>query len=188
MIKKLMLIGIAVIILAVSLPMASVNAASIGDDPNPGVGKDAYPRVEKAFVRVKDWYNKQGEFISKSGGFISKAQTLIAKGKDRGLDTSAVQSALDAFANSIPAVQAAHDRAGAIISSHNGFDGNGKVTDIKTAVQTVKDAATALQEGRQAHLGKGKALAEAIRNFIKANKPQRPGDTNSQLLPIPNEH
>jgi hypothetical protein len=187
MFKKLMLIGLAIVILVAALPVTSVIAAPLGDDPNPDKGKGAYPRVEKAFERVKGWYNKQGEFIAKSGEFISKAKSLIAKASEKGLDTSAVQSALDVFAGSIPAVKAAHERAGAIISAHNGFDGTGKVTDIKLAVQTVKNVASALQEGRQAHLGKGKALAEAIRAFIRANKPQRSNDGSGTSLPIPND-
>jgi hypothetical protein len=187
MIKKLMLFGMVIALLAAALPFTSVYAAPLGNDPNPDKGKDAYPRVEKAFGRVKEWYNKQDEFIARSGEFIRKAETLIAKAKEKGLDASAVQSALDVFAGSIPAVQAAHDRAGAIISAHKGFDGNGKVTDIKLATKTVKDAAAALQEGRQAHLGKGKTLAEAIRAFIKANKPQRSNDGSGAMLPLPND-
>jgi hypothetical protein len=171
MFKKLMIVCMLFVVLAATLPVTSVFAAPLGGDPNPGSGNDTYPQVEKAFARVKEWYTKQGEFITRSGEFISKAESLISKANEKSLDTSAVHSALDAFSNSIPAVQAAHDRASVIISAHDGFDGNGKVTDIKLATQTVKYAAAALQEGRQAHLGKGKALLEAIRAFIKPNRP-----------------
>ena len=174
MLKKLILVGLAIALLAAALPVASVFAAPLGDDPNPDKGKDAYPRLEKAFQRVKDWYDKQGEFLAKSGDFINKAETFIGKAEQRGLDTSSLRSLLDSFASSIPVVQSAHDRAGAIMAAHNGFDESGKVTDAQAASQTVKDAATALQDGRQAHLEKGKALAEAIKAFWKANKPSRP--------------
>jgi hypothetical protein len=187
MFKKFMLVGLVVMMLALALPGASVGAAPMNEDPDPGTGKNAYPRVEKAFQRVKNWYDRQGEFLARSGDFISKAEKFLAKAEEKGLDTSSLRNLLDSFASSIPAVQAAHDRAGAIISAHNGFDGAGKVTDIKAATQSVKDAATALQEGRQAHLGKGRALAEAIRAFWQANKPHRPNNGTDTLNPVPNE-
>jgi len=188
MFKKLMLVGLVLMMLAVLLPVASAKAAPLNDVPTPGSGKNAYPRVEKAFQRVKNWYNKQGEFLAKSGEFISKAENFLAKAEEKNLDTSSLRGLLDSFANSIPAVQAAHDRAGAIISAHNGFADNGKVTDITAAALTVKDAASALQEGRQAHLGKGKALAEAMRAFWQANKPNRSKKGTDTLTPVPNEH
>lgn len=187
MIKKFLLAAVVVLMIVSVMPVTSVFAAPVGDDPNPGRGKDVYPRLEKAFQRVKNWHEKQGEFLSEADDYISKAETFIGKAEQRGLDTSALRSLLVSFEGSLPLVQAAHDRAGGIISAHNGFDANGKVTDPERAAQTVKDAASALQEGRQAHLGKGKALAEAIRAFWKDNKPLRPSTTNDTLLSPPNE-
>jgi len=186
MLKKLILACLAILLLSAALPVASVIAAPLGDDPNPDKGKDAYPRLEKAFQRVKDWYDKQGEFLAKSGDFINKAETFIGRADQKGLDTSSLKLLLESFASSIPVVQSAHDRAGAILSAHNGFDENGKVTDVQAASQTVKDAAAALQEGRQAHLGKGKALAEAIKAFWQANKPPRP-IPSEKPFPAPGE-
>jgi hypothetical protein len=166
------------ILAVVVMPSSNAFASPVGDDPNPGQGKDVYPRLEKAFQRVQNWYEMQGEFLAKADGYISKAETFIDKAEQRGLDVSALRSLLEDFKKSIPLVQAAHDRAGAIIVDHNGFDANGKVIDPQAASQTVKDAASALQEGRQAHLGKGKALAAAIKEFWQDNKPPRPSVTN----------
>jgi hypothetical protein len=186
MLRKFILVSLAILLLSAALPVASVFAAPGGEDPNPDKGKDAYPRLEKAFQRAKDWYDKQGEFLAKSGDFINKAETFIGRADQKGLDTSSLKLLLESFASSIPVVQSAHDRAGAILSAHNGFDENGKVTDVQAASQTVKDAATALQEGRQAHLGKGKALAEAIKAFWQANKPPRP-IPSEKPFPAPGE-
>lgn len=187
MYKKFLLAGIIVVLIVSILPAASVFAAPVGDDPDPGRSKVVYPRLEKAFQRVQNWYEKQGQFLLKAEDHISKAESFIGKAEQRGLDTSALRSLLESFESSLPLVQAAHDRAGAIISAHVGFDANGKVIDPEKAAKTVKDAASALQEGRQAHLGKGKALAEAIREFWKDNKPPRPSSTNETLFPPPNE-
>lgn len=187
MYKKLLLAGVVGLLIASVMPVASVFAAPVGEDPNPDQGKDVYPRLEQAFKRVQSWYEKQGEFLERADDYIRKAKTFISKAEQRDLDTSALRSLLESFESSIPVVQAAHDRAGAIITAHNGFDANGKVTDPEKAAQTVKDAASALQEGRQAHSGKGKALAEAIKAFWKDNKPPRPTPTNETLLLPPNE-
>lgn len=184
MFKRLVIAGLIVLMMMAMMPTSSVFAAPLEEDPNPGSGKDAYPRVEKAFQQVNEWYARQGEFLAKSGEFISRAEKLIGKAEERGLDTSSLRSLLESFAGSIPAVQDAHDRAGGIISAHHGFDENGKVIDINLARQTVKDAAAALQQGRQAHLGKGKALGEAIKAFWQVNKPPRPSE---KALPVPSE-
>jgi hypothetical protein len=186
MIKKFLLATVVVLLLVSVMPAAGVFAAQSGDDPNPGTGKDVYPRLEKAFQRVQDAFKRQEEFLAKADDYILKAETFIGKAEQRGLDTSTLRSLLDSFAGSIPLVQAAHDRAGAIISAHNGFDASGKVNDPQAAAKTIKDAASAIQEGRQAHLGKGKALAEAMRAFWQANKPPRPSAPGDTLAP-PNE-
>jgi hypothetical protein len=178
MIKKSILAVVVVLMITFVMPSSNAFASPVGDDPNPGQGKDVYPRLEKAFQRVQNWYEMQGEFLAKADGYISKAETFIDKAEQRGLDVSALRSLLEDFKKSIPLVQAAHDRAGAIIADHNGFDANGKVIDPQAASQTVKDAASALQEGRLAHLGKGKALAAAIKEFWQDNKPPRPSVTN----------
>lgn len=186
MLRKLILVGLAISLLVAALPVTRVFAAPLGDDPKPDKGKDAYPRLEKAFQRMKDWYDKQGEFLAKSGDFINKAETFIGKAEQKGLDTSSLRLLLESFASSLPVVQSAHDRAGAIMAAHNGFDESGKVTDVQAASQTVKEAAAALQDGRQAHLGKGKALAEAIKAFWQANKPPRP-TPGEKPFPAPSE-
>jgi hypothetical protein len=177
--KKFTLMMLVAVLGVSILPVLSVLAAPMSDDPNPQNGKDSYPRIEKSLERVKSWYEKQGQFLEKAGRAIDKAQNLINKANSKSLDTSAVQSALDAFKSALPAVEAAHEKAGAIISAHKGLDENGKVVDAKIAAQTVKDAAAALQEGRRAHLGVGKTLREAIRSFIQANRPFRSGNGNT---------
>lgn len=187
MIKRLLLAAAVVLIFVSGMPETSVSAAPVGDDPNPGGGKDVQTHLEKAFQKLQDWYEKQGEFLAKADDFISKAETFIGRAEQQGLDASALRLLLENFQSSIPLVQAAHNRAGTVISAHNGFDASGKVIDTENAARTVKEAASALQEGRLAHLGKGKALAEAIRAFWRDNKPARPSKTMDTLIPPPSE-
>ena len=49
-----------------------------------------------------------------------------------------------------------------MISSHPGFDDKGKVTDAKTAAQTVKSIHQGFVSVRDAMNGTGKALREAV--------------------------
>jgi hypothetical protein len=64
-----------------------------------------------------------------------------------------------------------HDQAASLLANPAGFDANGKVTDRKTALETLRQAGEAL---RRAHLGITEAsldLRDAVRAFVKANKP-----------------
>jgi hypothetical protein len=173
-IKKFTLFVVMAALMFATMPFSSVYAAPLNDDPAPQNGQDGHPKIEKGFAHVKSWYEKQGQFIGKADQVIGKAQDLINKANEKGLDASSVQSALDVFKADLASVKTAHDKAGVIISAHNGFDANGKVVDASIAAQTVKDASAALQEGREARQGSVKTLREAIRAFIQANKPFRP--------------
>jgi hypothetical protein len=178
--KKFIFLVLTTALVFAVLPLSSVYAAPLSDDPTPQNEPGGHPKIEKGFARVKSWYEKQSQFLEKAEQAVSKAQNLIIKANQKGLDASAVQTALDVFKSRLVTIQAAHDKAGLSISTHNGFDENGKVVDAKIAAQTVKDASAALQEGRQARQGAGKTLREAIRAFIQANKPPRPANGNTE--------
>jgi len=74
-----MLIALIVTMMAAVLPVINASAAPLNDDPPPAYGKNAAPRLERAYQRLQTWYKKQGEFISKSGDFIAKAEVKPAK-------------------------------------------------------------------------------------------------------------
>ena len=97
MIRKFLLAALVVLMIVSAMPARSVFAAPVGEDPNPDRGKDADARLEKAFQRVQDWYEKQGEFLGKTDEYIAKAETLISKAEQRGLDTSSLRSLLESF-------------------------------------------------------------------------------------------
>ena len=62
-----------------------------------------------------------------------------------------------------------YESAKGIINSHQGFDANGKVTDLEKAKETVKAMHAKMQEIKTAMGGTGKALREAIKAFREAN-------------------
>ena len=129
-IKKLALAALILVIGLATIPVASASAASLEDQSTPPANQPATnARLEQAWARVQAVYQRQGDRLAKADAFIARAQSLLDKANQKGWDTTAVQAALNAFAAVIPAAQAAHDAGAAIISSHNGFDADGKVTD-----------------------------------------------------------
>jgi hypothetical protein len=168
LLKKSALVTLVLAIGLAALPATSASAAGPQVPANPpGNGV----RIERAWARAERIFQRQGYLLAKTSDFIARAQTLIDKAKQKGWDTSAIQTALNAFASVIPAAQAAHDPGTAIIASHNGFDANGVMTDRTTAIATVKALGQVLKQTRLAMDGTGKALHEAIKTFRDAHKP-----------------
>ena len=171
-IKKFALAALVLAIGLAVLPATGASAAGLQDPTTPPTTQAAnFPRVELAWARAQNVYQREGDRLDKADVFIAKAQSLINKATQKGWDTSAVQAALNAFAAAIPAAQAAHDSGAAIIASHNGFDANGKVTDRTAAIATVKALVQVLKDTRAGMNGTGQALREAIKAFRDAHRP-----------------
>lgn len=171
-------VTMAVLILGIGLaflPAAGASAApDLRDEGNPPAGEKAAPgRLKQTWERLQEVYAAQGERLEKSGEFIARVQSLIDKAEARGLDTSAVQAALDALSAVLPAAQAAHEPGVGIIASHAGFDEKGNIEDMETALQTVRSLAEVLKDTRAAMGGTGEALRNALRAFLETNRPAR---------------
>jgi hypothetical protein len=105
--------------------------------------------------------------------FTEKAQMLIDRAQANGKDVSALQAALDAFEAALKEAQPIYESAKGIVNSHQGFDGNGKVTDAVKAQATVNAMRGKFKEIKDAMNGTGKALRDAIRAFRAANPRQQ---------------
>ena len=64
-----------------------------------------------------------------------------------------------------------------IVSSHQGFDSNGNVTDSEKAKQTALAMRKKFQEIKTVMNGTGKALREAIKAYRQANPRPQPTAT-----------
>ena len=167
-------VALATLVLALglaALPALGASAAGLQEGTTPPVVENT--RIEQAWARAQAAYQKQGDLLSKADGIVARAQSLIDKASQKGLDTSAVQAALNAFTAALPAAQAAHAGGAAIIANHDGFNVVGKVTDRATAIATTKSLAQVLKDTRAAMGGTGKALRDAVQAFIAANKPAK---------------
>jgi hypothetical protein len=177
-------IALAVLVFAIGLaaiPAVGASAAGLPTQSTPPpANQPGTSGLEQAWARVQASYLRESARLGKANEFIGKVQSLIDKANLKGWDTSAVQAALDALTAVIPAAQTAHDPGAAIISSHNGFDASGKVTDGAPAIETVKALAQVLKDTRTAMNGSGKALHEVVKAFRDAH---HPGQGNPSTTP-----
>jgi hypothetical protein len=173
MFKKTILIAMVAALVVASLPLISASAAPATDDSPPQREVSA-ERLEKVWARQLRLYEKIGKGFERNDGFIEKAQMLIDKAGENGKDVTAVQAALDAFEQALKDAHPVYESAKGIINSHQGFDNDGKVTDIEKAKETVKVMGEKLKEIKDAMDGTGRALHEAIKDFREANlRPER---------------
>lgn len=172
--KKTLLIALVAALAAASLPLVGVSAAG-ENDPLPPQGDASPERLERVWARQLRLYEKIGNSFERSDAFVENVQKLIDRASENGKDASAVQAALDAFEKAIKDAQPVYEGGKGIVNSHQGFDGNGKVTDPEKAKETVQAMGEKLKEIKDAMDGTGKALHEAIKAFREANpRPENP--------------
>ncbi len=170
LLKKTILFAFVLALGLATMPFVSVFAAGENDPVPPPSGQVSNERLERVWARQIRIYERMGH----TDEFVAKAQKLIDRAKENDKDVSALQSALDAFEAAAKDAQPIYERAKGIINSHPGFDGNGKVTDLAQARETVKAMREKFKEIHDALNGTGKALHEAIRAFHQANPRPQP--------------
>ncbi len=172
--KKSLLAVIAAALTLAVVPVPAVFAAGAQDPTTPPGGQVSNERLEQAWARAQARYERIGSFLDRSDDMIARLEEWLAKMKEQGKDTSAVETALANFEAALERVEPIHESAGAIIAAHAGFDESGKVTDAEQAQQTLKDLRAKSQEAKEAMDGAGKALREAVKAFREANRPAQP--------------
>lgn len=178
--KKVLLVAMAAALGLASLPALNVYALGPSEPPTPTAPAQIFTdRLERIWAREQAAYDRLGKFFDNVDSRISKAQELIDKAGANGKDVSALQAALDAFADAVKQARPIYESGKGVIASHQGFDSNGKVTDQTKAIETVKDLGSKLKEIRQIIFPAGKALREAIRVFREANRPATTPAPNS---------
>ncbi|RME90903.1 MAG: hypothetical protein D6770_01495 [Anaerolineae bacterium] len=173
--KVFLIVAVAALGLVAVLPTSNVYAAGASDEGTPGDGasgrglRTAF--LERAWAREQKRYERLGHFFERADGIVEKVQARIDALAEKGFDVSGLQEALDEFKASLDAARAVYAGGETIISSHAGFDENGKVTDATQAAQTVRELGDVLRETRQTLGNPLRALREAIRAFREANRP-----------------
>jgi hypothetical protein len=163
---------LAVLTAALVFAVFPVTSAYAQDENPPSQdGKLTNEKLEKIWARELKAYERLGKGFSDIDGMIAKFQARIDKAAGNGKDVTALQSALDAFEAALKAAKPKYESMNGLVNSHQGFDANGKVTDVGKAKSTVKEMGAKLKEVKDAMGGTGKALREALKAFREANKP-----------------
>ncbi|MBI5825695.1 MAG: hypothetical protein HZB18_16830 [Chloroflexi bacterium] len=169
--KKMILAVSAAALVFAAFPATSAFAA----DENPPIAGDvSSEKLERIWARQLHKYERLGKAFEDTDAHIAKIQERIDKAAEKGKDVTELQAALDAYEAALIAAQPTYESIGSIVSSHAGFDANGKVTDAEQARSTVEQMRTKMQEIKSAMGGTFKALREAWKAFRKANKPAEP--------------
>ena len=171
--KKIVLAALVAALTLAVLPLANVHASGLSDPTTPPADttrlSDA--RLERVWARLQRTYERQGHILDRAGNMVERFQDLIDRLEINGKDVTALQAALNAFKDALKNAYPIYESAKGIVTSHQGFDADGKVTDQEKAVKTVKELGDKLPEIRQLVGGPGKALREAVQAFREANKP-----------------
>jgi hypothetical protein len=170
--KKSILFALIAALGLASLPTFSAAAAGL-DNQTPTQQSQreiTKERLEKIWARQLRMYEKLG----KTDEVIEKIQKLIDRAAANGNDVSALQAALDAFADAWKDAKPIYESMNGIVNSHQGFDENGKVTDLEKAKETIKSMQEKFREIKAVMNGAGQALREALKAFREANpRPQK---------------
>jgi len=140
--------------------------------PTPQAGGKTHEGLTNAFQREQTLLGKQQANLTKVAGVVTKIQDLISKAQAKGVDVTTLQAAVSAFQSQLATAQASDATAASILSSHNGFDSNGNVTDPTAARQTVLDARTALKDCQTTLKGALGDLQAAVKTWREATKDQ----------------
>ena len=165
--QKVVLALSAAALVFAAFPVTSAFAA---DDAPPASNE----RLEKAWARQLQAYEKIGKAFTDVDAHIAKFQERIDKAAAKGKDVSALQAALDAYEPALKAAQPTYASIASIVNTHAGFDASGKVTDAEQAKATVEQMRTKMQEIKSTMNGTFKALLEEMKAFREANKPAEP--------------
>lgn len=165
--KKIALVVLTAALVFAALPVTNVFAQG----ETPPTGELTNEKLEQVWARQLKGYERLGKVFSDTDGQIAKTQARIDKAAESGKDVSSLQAALDAFEAAINNARPTYDSMSSIVTSHQGFDASGKVTDAEQAKATVQEMGAKLKELKSALGGTGKALREALKAFREANKP-----------------
>lgn len=172
LIQKLFLIVTLLALVLLAVPAQSALAAGPNDPPNPAATPDperAKTRLEWTFANQKLTVQRIELNQEYQDEFIARIEELVAKAKENGKDVSALEAALSAYKKAVEASQPLYEQAAKLVQTHNGFDANGKVTDLEKARETVKTLGETLKQHREVIGEAAKALREALKAFREAN-------------------
>ncbi len=176
--KKLLssgvLLGLLAGMLVLAVPAQTVYAQ---DDQPPAQGTPSpeekqekiKAKLEELYQREQELLKKQTERLARVDERPAKIQARIDKLKAAGKDTKVLEDALAFLKGKLAEAHKAHDNAAAILSTHAGFDANGKVTDVQQAKETLRSAGEAARSAQKAINEGLERMRDAWSEFFEKN-------------------
>jgi len=161
--KMILIVMVAALGLA-SLPIIIVSAMGV-ENTTLSQGTVSNEGLKRIWARQLRMY----EHFGRTDNVIQRIQGMIDRAGANGKDVASVQSALDAFTTAVKDAKPIYESMNGIVNSHQGFDANGKVTDVEKAKETVRAMGGKLREIRTTMDEIGRALREAIKDFRETN-------------------
>ena len=177
-------LGLALLIggIALAFPIGTVVAATLADTAPPPTSeeqsleqaKNSHPGMERAYKIELKVLDRQAKFLVRGEKIIGKAEEIISKLKSNGKETSILERALAQLKKDVVEARKVHDKAAGLLTTHAGFDQNGKVVDEVQAKQTLVSARDNLKEFRTIWKGSLGDVRKAIKDFRKDNQARNP--------------
>lgn len=164
-----LLAALIVGLIALAFPFNTVSAQAPNPPsktPDAKVEKSSNPQLERLFKAEIRQVKEQAQNFKRAAAFTAGVEKLIAKAKENGKDTAALEAAVAQFKTKAAEAKKLHETAAATLKTHAGFDDKGKVTDPALAKTTLKTAGDALRDAR-------KVAAEALKDLREASKAWR---------------
>ncbi len=162
--------GLILAAVLVVLPASKAFAADATATPqaSPAVStaaKVSSAKLEQDFQKEQLELKDQGNNLNKLDAMVTKGGTFLTNLKGKGKDIEVLQTVLDVFKQDVDSATAFHNSADQILTTHAGFDNNGKVIDQTQAAATVMTAKDKLMEARLVIRGAAFDLRGTLHTF-----------------------
>ena len=171
-IKKGLIIFVLLAIGLAALPVTNAYATGSAQEntpPQKSLAELRTERLERIWAQQQRTYGRISKLFD--GSLETRFQAMIDKAQERGLDVTVLEDALANFQAAVKDAHPIYESGKGIINSQQGFDNDGKVTDIEKARETVQTMSEKLREIKDVFGGSLKNLREVFRQFREENWP-----------------
>jgi hypothetical protein len=132
--------------------------------------------LEVAYANEQDWLTAQQNNLGKANTVVTNVQTLISAAQSNNLPTTGLSNALTVFQSQLTTATSADTTAAGNLSTHNGFDNSGNVTNAPAALVTVNESKQSLLTAHNVLVQSSNNLMHAmnvwkVQNHISSSSP-----------------
>jgi len=143
-------------------------------DPNPPADGFVVKRfIEGVLIRTFRYQKSMVGYLDSSLSYTDnaaeRAKIRIARLEADGKDVSGLESALEQYYEMITDAGKSQDQAESLVHLHNGFTEDGRVQDINSARETIKEIEPLIKSVRDNMMEAFRVLFDAIQKYAENN-------------------